>query len=717
MDSPLKSIIILLLAPTIALAQTSTYYGNNIVPSGATWDFASGSSVDFTGATVTGLSFPGGVVSITLNTPAILYSNPVNFANASGAWSGTLALLPQIARSVFSNNTGASGVPAFTSAPQFLKIGNLTSNGFVKTVSGDGTLSVDTATYITGNQTITASGDATGSGTTSLPLTITGVQGKPITLATGYLKYNGTAWVFDNSTFLTGNQSITLSGDVTGSGATAITATIPASTVTYAKMQNVSANSVLLGSSATGSGAPPSEITLGTNLSMSGSTLNASGGGGTPGGSNTQMQYNNSSAFGGTSGETATATQVTLTSPRIVTNVQDTNGNVLLGITATGSAVNNLTLANSATGTLGGTIGAAGTGTNLDINITPKGTGQTALTAGNLSLASTSIAKWSTDTGLTRNAAGVVEVNSTTTGQYRDLKLRKVFMLNSGFTITNDLFSQGADVSIQTESANSATGFFIIPKGTATNNPSYFQMFGTDLIADGTNYERLLIKAKGSGDTYYTIQTTASGTGSLRPISIDADNTTTQFVLSTDGGVSIGTGTSPGAAGILNVNTGFRVANAAASGNVLRGNGTNFVSAALQAGDISPVPGYCGYKLSAVNFNSANTDNAITLTLPTGYTRWRIISLIVSHPSTTFSTATFNLYTAASAGGTALLSATTTAAFSSAAEGTNGNMMSPALFTNANTQSFNVATIYFRTITAQGSAATADVDVTINALP
>lgn len=77
-----------------------------------------------------------------------------------------------------------------------------------------------------------------------------------------------------------------LSGDVStsGSGVTTIgalkvaTGMIQASAVTYAKMQNVSASSKLLGSSATGIGAAPSELTLGTNLSMSGSTLNAAGG-------------------------------------------------------------------------------------------------------------------------------------------------------------------------------------------------------------------------------------------------------------------------------------------------------------------------------------------------------------------------------------------------------------------------------------------------------
>lgn len=48
------------------------------------------------------------------------------------------------------------------------KLGSLTSNGFVKTSGSDGTLSVDTNTYLTTNQTITLSGAITGSGTTSI---------------------------------------------------------------------------------------------------------------------------------------------------------------------------------------------------------------------------------------------------------------------------------------------------------------------------------------------------------------------------------------------------------------------------------------------------------------------------------------------------------------------------------------------------------------------
>jgi hypothetical protein len=46
------------------------------------------------------------------------------------------------------------------------------------------------------------------------------------------------------------------------------------------KVGTAGSNSILLGSGASGSGSAYSELTLGTNLSMSGTTLNASGGGG-----------------------------------------------------------------------------------------------------------------------------------------------------------------------------------------------------------------------------------------------------------------------------------------------------------------------------------------------------------------------------------------------------------------------------------------------------
>tara|TARA_R100001510_G_scaffold55527_1_gene59591 strand:- start:7 stop:525 length:519 start_codon:yes stop_codon:yes gene_type:complete len=54
--------------------------------------------------------------------------------------------------------------------------GDFSSNGFMKR-TGAGTYTVDTNTYITGNETITLSGAVTGSGTTAITTTLSTVDG------------------------------------------------------------------------------------------------------------------------------------------------------------------------------------------------------------------------------------------------------------------------------------------------------------------------------------------------------------------------------------------------------------------------------------------------------------------------------------------------------------------------------------------------------------
>lgn len=71
------------------------------------------------------------------------------------------------------------------------------------------------------------------------------------------------------------------SGDVTSVADGA--QTIAADAVTYAKMQNAVGSSKLVGSGAAGAGANLEEIILGTNLSMSGTTLNAAAAAGNTG--------------------------------------------------------------------------------------------------------------------------------------------------------------------------------------------------------------------------------------------------------------------------------------------------------------------------------------------------------------------------------------------------------------------------------------------------
>ena len=75
-----------------------------------------------------------------------------------------------------------------------------------------------------------------------------------------------------------------------------------------------------------------------------------------------------------------TLTNKTLTSPKVGTAIADTSGNELLKVTATGSAVNELTLANAAASG-NPTLSATGGDTNVGIDLTPKGLGAVKLTS------------------------------------------------------------------------------------------------------------------------------------------------------------------------------------------------------------------------------------------------------------------------------------------------------------------------------------------------
>ncbi len=87
-------------------------------------------------------------------------------------------------------------------------------------------------------------------------------------LSTGFVRYNGSAWVFDTNTYLTGNQTITLSGDISGSGTTSIVTSIGAGKVTNAMLVN---SSLTIGSTSVSLGSTASTI---AGLTLTSPTIN-----------------------------------------------------------------------------------------------------------------------------------------------------------------------------------------------------------------------------------------------------------------------------------------------------------------------------------------------------------------------------------------------------------------------------------------------------------
>lgn len=206
----------------------------------------------------------------------------------------------------------------------------------------------------------------------------------------------------------TGDQTITLTGDVTGTGTGSFAATIANNAVTYAKMQAASAVAKLIGSNA--SGTALGEITLGTNLSMAGSTLNAA----VASGSVTSVN-----ADGGTTGMSFSGGPITSSGTLTLGGTLDLdNGGT--GATTAGNARTNLGLAigtdipaldgTGATGTWNiDVLGSAGTITST-LPVNKGGTGATTA-AGAL----TNLGAYpnSNPAGYTSNAGTVTNVSAT----------------------------------------------------------------------------------------------------------------------------------------------------------------------------------------------------------------------------------------------------------------------------------------------------------------
>lgn len=153
--------------------------------------------------------------------------------------------------------TNSSGTVTVNTSQNIAKLSNLTTNGFVKTGSGDGTLSVDTASYITGNQTITLSGDATGSGTTAITVTNGKINGISLAgLATGVLK--NTTGTGVPSIAIAGTDYVLPGGAGAISGLTLDGALYAASANTIASTAAMTNGQILIGST----GAAPVKNTI-----------------------------------------------------------------------------------------------------------------------------------------------------------------------------------------------------------------------------------------------------------------------------------------------------------------------------------------------------------------------------------------------------------------------------------------------------------------------
>ena len=183
-----------------------------------------------------------------------------------------------------------------------------------------------------------------------------------------------------------------------------------------------------------------------------------------------------------------------------------------------------------------------------------------------------------------------------------------------------------------------------------------------------------------------------------------------------------------GRAGADSINGGTSLAIAAPWGSLsLESNGVNAWTAVSRplgfadlAGAISPAQSWpavmIGGWADGVNFNLANTDTAIAISLPAGVVNYAINSVKIANASGSLTTATAGMFTSAGGGGAAVILQGTAITVSTGSPNTNNNYQQLTTV-NSISQSYNNSIIYFRITNPQGYPASASVIIYIIPIP
>jgi phage-related tail fiber protein len=194
--------------------------GDTIIFDGSTWD-----KIDGIASEVTSVFGRVGAISLlSSDVTGALGFTPYNATNPAGYISANQSI-------TYSGDVTGTGTTSV--ALTLANTGVVTGTYNTVTVDSKGRVTTGSnAAYLLANQNISISGDAAGSGTTAISLTLanTGVVAGTYNNVT--VDSKGRATAGSNVAYLTTNQAITFTGDASGSGSTSVALTLAASGVT-----------------------------------------------------------------------------------------------------------------------------------------------------------------------------------------------------------------------------------------------------------------------------------------------------------------------------------------------------------------------------------------------------------------------------------------------------------------------------------------------------
>lgn len=249
-------------------------------------------------------------------------------------------------------------------------------------------------------------------------------------------------------------------------------------------------------------------------------------------------------------GTTDTLTNKTLTEPKIADGgfIADANGNELIKMQTTSSAVNELEITNAATGNAV-IVGASGGDTNIDIDITPKGTGEVNIAAGNLNYAGTAVTATGAELnkldGVTATATEINYLDITTLGASEASKVLTanasgIVTFNKAITEQSVSLTSGTSVTLDISQGSVFTITLAHNIGTFTwSNPATsgdVSAFVLKVTQDGTGSRTIAFPAAVdfAGGTAPTLSTGANDVDVFVFFTVDAGTTYFGFTAGQD---------------------------------------------------------------------------------------------------------------------------------------------------------------------------------------